>query len=344
MNNNHTVKVGAIGVGGIYKAHAQNLQMMGGNQVVAMCDMNEAHRAMADAIGARFYTSVSAMLEAEPELEAIISCTPPLARREVVQGAADFGQRNGRALPVFVEKPPAFSLEDARAINAIATHGGVPVVVGFMYRWFPIVNRLRELLAGRTIHLVQSAFLCPLTTKWTMPPWFLLKERSGGHILDQAIHSIDLIRFFAGDITQVHTYGNNIRRQKSADFTIEESSSTNLRFASGASGAHLHSWAADDMSVAVSFIGEDFRLNLDLDERLHGNIGEQKIDEQMVAMPEGASHHYAEMVAFLEAVRSGDYSTMRSPYSDAARSLATVIAMNESIESGKPVDVPSVAV
>ena len=242
-------------------------------------------------------------------------------------------------VPLFIEKPPAFSLDDACAIVKITRESGEPVVVGFMYRYLPAVDRLRELLAGRVINLVQSSFFCPAATGWNLPGWFYIKERSGGHILDQAIHVMDLIRFVAGDIAQVQTFGNNLIRPKNDDFTIEDSSSTNLRFVSGASGGHIHSWAHSEFTGQATFIGERFRLTLELDSRLVGFVDGEAIDETYAPPPSGCSHHYEEMRAFLNAVRSADFSAMRSPFADAAQSLATVLAMNQSIESELPVAV-----
>ena len=54
--------------------------------------------------------------------------------------------------------------------------------------------------------------------------------------------------------------------------------------------------------------------------------------------------HYGEMITFLDAVRTRDTSAIRSSYADAMRSLAVVLAMNRSIDSGQvePVVVPSI--
>ncbi len=335
--NEPTVQLAAIGTGGIWNAHAKNLAALGGNRVVAVCDVSDENRSRAAAAaGARAYASIEEMFRQEESLDAAIVCTPPTVRRQVVEIAARHG------VPLFLEKPPAFALDDAQAIVRIARQSGLPVVVGFMYRYLPAVERLRELLNGRVINLVQSRFLCPAALGWNLPGWFFLKERSGGHVLDQAIHVMDLIRFVAGDIVQVHSYGNNLIRPKREDFTIEDSSSTNLRFASGASGGHLHSWAHSAFTGQLAFIGEDFHLTLELDRRLRGAIGEQAIDEELPAPPQGCTHHYYEMQAFLDAVRTREFSTLRSPFADAAQSLATVVAMNQSIEAGQPVDVERV--
>ncbi len=329
----HELRLAAVGTGGIWNTHAKNLQILGGNRVIAVCDLSQENREQAAAqLGTQPHADLGELLEREG-VDALICCTPPIARRSVVEAAA------ARKVPVFVEKPPASSLDDARAIARISAQSGTPVVVGFMYRFLPAVDRLKELVAGRPVNLVQSSFFCPVATEWALPSWFYIKERSGGHVLDQAIHVVDLLRFLAGDITQVHTFGNNVLKPQTPKFTIEDSSSTNLRFASGASGGHVHSWAHSEFTGFVTLIGLDYRLTLHLDARVSGFIGDRSIDETSPAPPEGASHHLEEMRAFLACVRSGDFSTARSPFSDAAKSLATVLAMNESIETDEPTNV-----
>jgi predicted dehydrogenase len=332
------VKLGAVGTGGIWATHARNLALLNENgnenQVVAVCEVNDERRAQAaSTLGARGYATIDEMLQGEAELDGLIACTPPTVRRQIVEAAAP------RKLPVFLEKPPAANIEDAAEIVRIVRDADLPVVVGFMYRYLPAVSRLKELIGEQPISLVQSSFFCPAATVWKLPGWFYIKERSGGHVLDQAVHVMDLVRYIAGDITQVHTFGNNVICPKNDEFTIEDASSTNLRFASGASGTHVHSWSHREFTGFMTVIGKEFRLTLHLDSQLSGFVGEEKIDESFPAPPEGASHHYDEMGAFLEAIRSGEFQALRSPFPDAAKSLATVLAMNKSIESGRVEDV-----
>lgn len=328
------LNIGAVGTGGIWGAHERNLALIGDLQVVAVCEINPERRAeIAEKHGARGYASTAEMLEAEPDLDAIVSCTPPIARLEVVKAASAHG------VPVFVEKPPASTLDDAREIVNIARETNLPVVVGFMYRWFPAIDRLKELIGDRPISMIQSSFYCPAATEWKLPGWFYIKERSGGHIVDQAVHIMDLLRYIGGDITEVFTYGNNVICPKSETFTIEDASSTAYKFASGATGTHVHSWSHHQFTSFITVIGKDFRLTVNLDEHLTGFVDDQQIDETLPVTLPGESHHITEMRAFLDAARAGDFSTMRSPYADAAKSLATVLAMNQSIDSGLPVKV-----
>lgn len=313
--------------------HARNLALLNENgnlnRIAAVCEVNEERRAQAVSdLGARGYAGIEEMLQNERELDGVIACTPPSVRSQIVAAAAP------HRMPVFLEKPPAANLQDAAEIVRMVRVANLPVAVGFMYRYLPAVDRLRALIGEQPISLVQSSFLCPAATVWDLPGWFYIKERSGGHILDQAVHVMDLLRYIAGDITHVHTFGNNVNCPKNDEFTIEDASSTNLRFASGASGTHIHSWSHCEFAGFLTVIGKDFRLTLHLDSRLSGFAGNEKIEEDFPAAPEGASHHYSEMGAFLDAIRSDEFQGLRSPFPDAVKSLATVIAMNRSIESG----------
>jgi len=325
------LRLAVVGTGGIYlRMHSRNLQAIGGNKVIAVCDVDEANLKQAMEIhGARGYNDFGEMLDKERDIDGLLLCTPPTVRREVIELAAE------RKIPVFCEKPPARSLDDARAIIEIVEKSGVPVSVGFMYRYLPSVAYLKSLIRDEKINLVQSTFLCSPALTRKIPGWFFIKEKSGGHIVDQAIHVIDLLRFIVGDIETVHTLGNNVICEKAEDFTIEDSSSTNLRFASGASGNHTHSWAYRKFVAEITVTGAEYRLTLALDFKVNGWIRDDNI-EKTFDKPPGASHHYYEMKVFLDALRTGDFSGVLSPYRDAAKTLATVIAMNKSIESGKP--------
>ena len=93
--------------------------------------------------------------------------------------------------------------------------------VGFHMRYSPSVDRFRELMEGRTVNFVQSILAGSSVATRSLDDWFFLKEKSGGHIMDQAIHSIDLMRLVVGEISQVQTFGNNVVCPKTNDFTIE---------------------------------------------------------------------------------------------------------------------------
>ncbi len=325
------LRLAIVGTGGIAKAHRKNLDAIGGNKVVAVADVDEANlKEAADSLGARPYADFNELFDKEDALDAVILCTPPTVRKDVIARACD------RMIPVFTEKPPARTDADAAEIVDLVAKSGNIVSVGFMYRYLPAVDCLKSLLEGQAINLVQSTFLCGPAIGRKIPGWFFIKEKSGGHVVDQAIHVMDLIRFIAGDLTQVHTLGNNVVCPKDPEFTVEDSSSTNMRFANGASGGHAHSWAYTKFVAEITLTGAEFRLTLRLNDRVEGWIGDKNVDEQFDASPTG-DIHYWEMEEFLRAVRTGDTSNIRSPFADGAKTLATVNAMNASIDTGAPV-------
>lgn len=326
------LQLAIVGTGGIAKAHRKNLAAIGGNRVVAVADVDEANLSeAAEALGARPYQDFAEMFDKEYALDAVLLCTPPTVRKDVIARACE------RDIPVFCEKPPARTDGDAAEIVSIIEGSSAIVSVGFMYRYLPAVDRLRELIAGQQLNLVQSTFLCSPGLTRAIPGWFFIKDKSGGHVVDQAIHVIDLIRFVAGDVSQVHTLGNNVVCPKADDFTIEDSSSTNLRFTSGASGSHVHSWAYRKFIGELTLTGAEFRLTLTLNDAVRGWIGDQTVDERFDPSPTG-DVHYWEIEVFLAAVRTGDPSKIRSPFADAAKTLGTVNGMNESIDEAAPVD------
>ena len=325
------LRLAIVGTGGIAKVHRNNLAVIGDNKIVAVCDVSEENlKEAADASGATPYTDFGKLMDSEKDLDALVLCTPPIVRREVIEAACD------RGLPVYCEKPPARTDEDASEIARIVEKSGNIVSVGFMYRYLPAVDHLRSLIGSKPINLVEGTYLCGVALARNIPDWFFIRERSGGHVVDQAIHMIDIIRYIAGPMAEVHTLGNNVICPKADDFTVEDSSSTNIRFASGASGCHVHSWANSGWMAEATFTGAEYRLTLKLNDTVHGQISGETV-EKTFAPPPSQDIRYWIMEAFLKAVRTGDASDIRSPYADAAGSLAAVNAMNRSIDEGRPI-------
>ena len=353
MTQSDDLALAIIGAGSIGTRHLSNLEFIGGNRVVAVCDADDAQATkLASRAGARTYPSVDAMFDAERGLDAVLICVPPGIRRQVFERAAE------RNVAVFCEKPPADSLEHAHAVAGIVRDSGILCMAGFNMRYLPPVQRLRELITGRPVNLVLSTYLsCPALTGG-FRPWFFDKDRSGGPLVDQGIHLVDLMRYLVGEITSVHTLGNNVARPKGLGFTVEDTAVSTIRFESGAAGHHVHSWAAPWGATTFAVNGPDFHLALEVSGSpgVFGTIGDPNGEGTVVSdeFPQRPSMgrddsrstgspsdippdfmHYQEMATFLHAVRTGDTSGILSSYADGMRSLAVVLAMNQSVESGK---------
>ncbi|MGQ0715201.1 MAG: bi-domain-containing oxidoreductase [Gemmatimonadaceae bacterium] len=127
---------------------------------------------------------------------------------------------------VFVEKPLALDAEDVDRIEATLGRSSAIMCVGFNRRYAPMAVRAREAMAGRTAPLVVdilvNAGAIP-RDHWTQRP-----EEGGGRIIGEAVHFIDLARFFVGqpiESLQVKTAGG--------DRPLDDIASLQIGFADG---------------------------------------------------------------------------------------------------------------
>lgn len=319
------IRVGFIGTGGIAQRHIQSLNILKRTTYVAFSDLEISKaKAAAQANGGSAYSDYREML-ANEELDAVFICTPPFVRDEPIAAAAS------RGLAIFCEKPPAFDAQSGQVALDAIRRAGVISNVGFMYRWLKIVDKASELMAGRKLGAIRSAFINGPAVHMKLPGWFFLKERSGGPLMDQAIHVLDLHRYFGGEVKAVHTFGNNRIQPKRKDFTIEEACTVNLQFESGLIGVHMHTWACDVGLGQVELISDLSRITLDLFEnRLFG-----KIDGVDISFSPRDDCYLTEVDRFLTAVERKDPRLLRSPYDDGLNTCAVAWAGLTSIDSGK---------
>jgi predicted dehydrogenase len=203
--------------------------------------------------------------------------------------------------------------------------------VGFVFRYYNIVAKARELLKGRTIHIVRMRYYAPMMLQYEkFPPFYFQNEVSGGMIVDQALHMIDLARYVVGDeVSEVHGVGSNLFQPKTKQITTDENVTLNLRFERGTVGSHVHSWGYANWTQEAEFVSPQARLILDLGgQKLTGVVDGVTVEYK----PEENGYN-AELEAMLAAVRSGDRALIRSTYEDAVKTLGICLAANRSLET-----------
>jgi predicted dehydrogenase len=303
--------------------HAKGIKATTAGVVTAVTDSDaERARALADDTGARVFADVESLLRSG-EVEALVVTTPPRIRSAVLLPIIEAG------LPLFVEKPPAFDLQEARTCAGAIARQNLLSSVGFMLRYQPITERARQLLAGHQITLVRTMCIVNYYLHMTMPLWFLQKEHSGGPLCEQAIHVLDAARYLAGDIVQVFGYGDRLVRPEIREVDAEDTLALAYRFAGGALGVHSHSCAIEKGRFEVECFGPDFHLRIDyLERRLTGLFGTESLEETFPSF----DPYQAEIAAFARAVR-GESADIRSSYADGVRSLAVTLAGTRSLAS-----------
>jgi predicted dehydrogenase len=187
-----TVRVGLVGAGAVGERHARTLAGFPDVDLVVICDPVAAvGEALAGQLGVPCVDRLESLLRARPD--AVWVCVPPFAHGEPEAALirAD--------LPFFVEKPLAADLPAAERVAAAVASAGLPTATGYHWRHLDTVERARAALTGRLVRLVDARW-------WgTTPPpaWWPEESLSGGQIVEQATHVLDLVRVLAGEVAEV---------------------------------------------------------------------------------------------------------------------------------------------
>jgi myo-inositol 2-dehydrogenase / D-chiro-inositol 1-dehydrogenase len=326
------VRIGAIGTGGIANTHFRNILRIPGVELAAFCDVARDRAEQAaerHSPQARVYTDFREMLGAGG-LDAVYVTVPPFAHGEIELAVIDAG------LPLYVEKPVALSLETAQRVQQAIDARDALVCVGYHWRYTPSTDQVKEVLADATIGLVYGYYK-------TRPPlrpghWLTIKDRSGGQMVEQTTHIVDMSRLLAGDVKSVYARFANRVTGVRPEFTAADVGTATLEFASGALGTISNCWLVPVNHVSGLEIWTDKGV-IEFNQRslrVRKDDAVQEID--LVQAPEGVSNHYFADKAFVDAVRTGDRSLIRTPYSEAVKTLAVSLAAAESAASGHPVE------
>lgn len=204
--------------------HARHLAQLDDVRVVAVTDPAPAvAQSFAESTGAAVAPDVAGLLEAAPD--AVYVCVPPHAHGLIEE------QVLGAGIALFVEKPLAVDLPTAERIADTARRAGVVTAVGHHWRYSPAVDFVREQLDGRPVRLVVGSWID------RVPPvaWWSRRALSGGQIVEQAVHVLDLMRTLCGDVVGVDAYANSAPPgTPGAD--VDGATVAIMRFRSGAVG------------------------------------------------------------------------------------------------------------
>ncbi|WP_458210407.1 Gfo/Idh/MocA family protein [Haladaptatus sp. NG-SE-30] len=322
------MEVGCIGVGGIAKRHLDNFENIDAANVVAVCDINrETADKVAAARDATPYYDHERMIT-DVDLDAVLIAIPPFAHTNQETLAAE------NSLGVFVEKPVALSIENSQRIGASIVEAGVVNQVGYALRYAESIQHARDLLLPRDVAMVEGRYTFPGTPS---ADWWCEQECSGGQVVEQSTHVYDTIRYLVGDVTQVYAIGNR-RHVDAIDF--EDTTMATMEHQTGVVSHVVSTCAAPSMNVKIKITGPDVDLTLDpIEDELTGIVEGETIDFV------GESDAFVnELTAFVDAVENGSQEPVRCDYGDAIETLATTLAVNESIETGTPVVVDTDAV
>jgi 1,5-anhydro-D-fructose reductase (1,5-anhydro-D-mannitol-forming) len=197
-----------------------------------------------------------------------------------------------RGLHVLVEKPMAATPDECRTMVAAAREAGVVLAVAHCMHWAPPVARARELIEAGTIGQVVAASITASYNSQPNGSWRQTDstEAGGGPLYDMGVHAIDTIQSLCGPIAEVSAF----LERHVYNYEAEDTSTTLLRFASGAQGAVAAHFNCNQNSFEIAgtegklsstqWLGREFSGNLVLEQG--GEKAQQKLAEANVYVPQ----------------------------------------------------------
>jgi myo-inositol 2-dehydrogenase/D-chiro-inositol 1-dehydrogenase len=193
------LNIGVIGTGRIGKVHIATLvQNVPVANVVAISDVNLASASdVAEAFGIKSVFSSHREIINNPEVEAVVICSPTDTHARYVVEASEAGKH------IFCEKPVDLSLEIIKGALDAVKKAGVKFMVGFNRRFDPNFMKLKQMV---TEGKIGDPHIIKITSRDPNPPSPEYAAVSGGMFMDMTIHDFDMARYMSGsEVVEVFT-------------------------------------------------------------------------------------------------------------------------------------------
>ncbi len=233
-------KAGIVGCGSIGQVHGAAVQGSPHIELGGAADIvPEKAEKLTAQFGGHAYASMEELLEAEHP-DVIHICTPhfthvPLAVKALRSGAH-----------VLLEKPPAITLDDIPVLAQAQRESGRRLGLCFQNRYRDNYRRARELVTSRALGPVKGARAFVTWRRgggyYTDSPWRgRMRTEGGGVMINQAIHTLDLMLWLLGDPQTVA--GSVANHHLPAGMDVEDTAEAVFSFDGGVSGLFYASTA-----------------------------------------------------------------------------------------------------
>jgi predicted dehydrogenase len=322
------VRIGFIGSGGIAQAHAKALSAMPDVEIAAFCDI-DASRAQAKAseFGGTAFTDFRQMYDAAKP-DAVFICLRPGEHGEPELEAAK------RGIPFFIEKPVGNNPEVLKRIETAVREANLLTSVGYMNRYRRGIQRAKEIFAEDAPVTLHGGWIGGTPRGGG---WWVTKSISGGQLLEQTTHTVDLVRFLCGEPTEVFAYATTAFNKHIEGYSIEDASICSMRLQRGGVATLLSACACNvgggvwltvwSQNAKAEFWGWEHSARI------------QVKDKEPEEIPGEGDIFAIEDRVFVDAVKTGDRSKILCTYEDGVKTALVTIAANESMVTGKAVPV-----
>jgi predicted dehydrogenase len=231
MNQKH-FGIGIIGAGLISHIHALSIQHIDNASIKAVFNINKDK---ADAFALKYnctsYDNLDEML-AQPDIDIVCICTPSGIHLDPSIKSIEAGKH------CLIEKPLEVTLEKCDKIIEAAKKKGVKVGVIFPSRFYESSMQLKKTIEEKRFG---DMVLGDAYVKWYRSPEYYASAAwrgtweldGGGAMMNQGIHSVDLLQWYMGPVESVQSFSANVRHK---GIEVEDTIVSVVKFANGALG------------------------------------------------------------------------------------------------------------
>ncbi len=267
-------KAAIIGCGIIHSLHADALANYPHAELKTVVDTNaEKSEASAHKYGCKALADYRDAL-ADPEIDVVHICTPHYLHAPMAIEAMKAGKH------VLTEKPMAINVEDCIEMRSISAETGRQLGVCFQNRYNTTSRYIKMLLesgkAGRIVAAKASVTWFRGQDYYDSAPWRGTWAKEGGGVLiNQSIHTLDLLSWFAGKAVKIK--GNTDTRFLEDVIEVEDTAEATILFESGARGFFFATNSYADTPVELQLVCENAVMTLSGDLTVKYKSGESEI-------------------------------------------------------------------
>lgn len=235
MNDAKKVRVAVIGLGKLGILHTAVVNMVPQAELVAMADVNKQLAKYIEQAGlkAPFYSDTDKML-AEVGPDAVVICTPAFANLSVVRACL------ARGTDIFIEKPLAHTLADAKTMAGLAAARPMVNATGYLFAHMNLFKTAKRLidegLVGPLARVRSAVYTSEVFSK--KKGWYYDAEKSGGGaVINIASHLLYILYWFFGPARSVFARTRRIYSD------VEDAATALLEFPNDLQGTLDVSWS-----------------------------------------------------------------------------------------------------
>jgi UDP-N-acetyl-2-amino-2-deoxyglucuronate dehydrogenase len=250
------LKIAVIGLGDISKIHIPAIQANPKAELVAVCDVDESLKDTVPDV--KFYTDYHEMLEKEA-LDCVHICLPHYLHYPATKACVEKG------VHVFEEKPLGLNTEEGLSLVELEESKNSKICVCLQNRYNESFEKLQEMVEsgvyGKLVGIKGLVAWHRPKSYYDTKPWRGKKDLAGGGVMiNQALHTLDLMQVLGGEIEAIR---GSVDQLLDYGIEVEDTATAHLRFKNGAKGlffATIANSGNSSVELQVTFENEKFTI------------------------------------------------------------------------------------